>query len=278
MAELEMCMKMSVVAVILTITLCAISAQAQPSSTSQSTIESPVVGTVALLRSSTLIVRTDDNRYVVFALDRDTVRPRALANGAQVSVDFTAPEPGDEVRTATTVTLTGTQPTTPQAITQDAIPANVRRLERQIAANVRRYRAGIRAGVALDPELISLGAHATFGPIFTRRLLARPNVEFAYGELTTSLALNLEGIYRLTPTMPRNQWSPYAGGGPTLGFGHRGISTETSNGRSFDFGEYRFNRGMNLLIGVEKPNGVFIELKSTIYTDPHVRLLFGVTF
>jgi hypothetical protein len=193
------------------------------------------------------------------------------------------PRRGDEAsggaRTATIVTLSGIQPSTPApARTEDVIPPNVRRLQREIERNVRRYRAGIRAGVALDPELISLGAHATLGPIFSRRLLLRPNMEFAYGELTTLFAVNLEGIYRLSETMPRNRWSPYVGGGPTLGFSHRGFSTAASDGRSFDFGDFSFNGGINLLAGFEKPSGVFIELKTTVYTDPHLRLLFGVTF
>jgi hypothetical protein len=130
----------------------------------------------------------------------------------------------------------------------------------------------------LDPELVSLGAHATLGPIFSPRLLLRPNVEFAYGELTTLFAVNLEGIYRLTTTMPRNRWSPYAGGGATLGFSHRGLSAEGDDGRSFDFDDFDFNGGLSLLAGVERPGGAFIELKATIYTDPTVRLLFGYTF
>jgi hypothetical protein len=29
--------------------------------------------------------------------------------------------------------------------------------------------------------------------------------------------------------------------------------------------------------GFEKPSGVFIELNTTVYADPHLRLLFGVT-
>ncbi len=217
---------------------------------------------------------------MVFALDRDTVRPQAIALGARVRVESAVDDQAsDDVRTAISVALIGPPPSTPPpAGTEDVIPANIRRLEQEIARNVRRYRAGIRAGVALDPELVAVGAHATLGPIFARRLLFRPNVEFAYGELTTLFAVNLEAIYRLSQTMPRNRWSPYVGGGPTLGFSHRGFSTETSDGRSFDFGDFSFNGGINLLAGFERPSGVFIELKTTVYTDPHLRLLFGVTF
>jgi hypothetical protein len=161
---------------------------------------------------------------------------------------------------------------------QSNVPPPVRQAAGDVEDKFRHFGVGLRAGVALDPELISIGAHATLGPIFTRRILFRPNVEFAYGELTTLFAVNLEGIYRLTPTMPRGQWSPYVGGGPMLGFSHRGFSTTTGDGRSFNFGDFDFNGGLNLLAGVEKPNGTFVELKTTVYSDPHLRLLFGFTF
>jgi hypothetical protein len=161
---------------------------------------------------------------------------------------------------------------------QSNVPPQVRQVANDVEEGFRRFRVGIRGGVTLDPELISIGAHATLGPIFSRRVLFRPNVELAYGEVTTLFAVNLEGIYRLTRTMPRGQWSPYAGGGPMLGFSHRGFDTELDNGRSFDFGDFNFNGGVNLLVGVERPSGAFIELKTTVYSDPHMRLLFGFTF
>jgi len=161
---------------------------------------------------------------------------------------------------------------------QSNVPTAVRQSADDVEQAFRRFRVGIRGGVTLDPELISIGAHATLGPIFSRRLLFRPNVEFAYGEVTTLFAVNLEGIYRLTRTMPRGQWSPYVGGGPMLGFSHLGFSTPEGSSRTFDFGDYNFNGGLNLLAGVERPSGAFIELKTSIYTDPHMRLLFGFTF
>jgi len=161
---------------------------------------------------------------------------------------------------------------------QNNVPAPVRQAADDVEQTFRRFRVGIRGGVTLDPELISIGAHATLGPIFTRRVLFRPNVEFAYGEVTTLFAVNLEGIYRLTRTMPRGQWSPYVGGGPMLGFSHLGFTTPAGSNRSFDFGEFDFNGGLNLLAGVERPRGAFIELKTSVYTDPHMRLLFGFTF
>ena len=53
------------------------------------------------------------------------------------------------------------------------------------------------AGAALDPELILFGVHSQLGPIFHRDAFFRPNAEFAFGEVTDLIALNLEGIYRL---------------------------------------------------------------------------------
>jgi hypothetical protein len=262
--------------------LCPLPARAQqPSSTAANGNATPALtGTVVSSGPRTLVVRTEDGQYIVVLMNRETVRPKAIAVGARVRIDSTAYDEGGEgARSATRIVVTNA-PAAQSADTDNTavIPPNVQRLERDISRNFRRYRAGVRAGVALDPELISLGVHATIGPVFTRRLQFRPNVEFAYGELTTLFAVNLEGIYRLTDTMPRDRWSPYAGGGPTLGFSHRGFSTPEGSDRSFDFGDFSFNGGLNLLAGLEKPNGVFIELKATVYTDPHLRLLFGITF
>ena len=255
------------------------SARAEQASAQPSATNTEIVGTVVSAPRGVVVVKTDDGHYLVFRLDRDVVRPKNLAPGARVRVESSDTTEGDETdRTATSVTVEAPAPQTPSSSqTADAIPPRVRQIERDIEKNARRYRVGVRAGVALDPELIDLGAHATFGPIFSRQFLFRPNVEFAYGELTTLLALNLEGIYRLSATMPRNRWSPYVGGGPTLGFGHQGFSG-TSDGRTFDFSQFTFHSGVNLLVGFEKPSGVFVELKSSVYTDPHLRLLFGFTF
>ena len=74
------------------------------------------------------------------------------------------------------------------------VPREVRRLERDIERQVRRYQVGVRTGVALDPELIMLGVHAQAGPFFNPDVFLRPNVEFAFGEVTALFALNLEAI------------------------------------------------------------------------------------
>jgi hypothetical protein len=170
-------------------------AQEQRSSTASQPRASAVTGTVVRLRPRALTVRTDDDRYLVFALPRDTVRPGTLAGGARGDIESTPADAHDHgARTATTITLNdGPSAPSRSAAASPVIPQAVRGLERDIEANVRRYRAGIRGGVALDPELVTLAAHATLAPIFSPRLLMRPNVEFAYGELTTLLPSTSRG-------------------------------------------------------------------------------------
>jgi hypothetical protein len=268
------------------------------------------VGTVVSSKPASLAVKTEDGKYVVFALDRNTQRPRTIPLGARVRVEMTDGDENEETPPrATTVRLMGTarnndaqdgnrssaqdgnrtnpsdgnraSGNTPSDTDDEQVPPTIRRAERDIETQARRYRAGVRAGVGLDPELISFGAHATLGPFFNPRLLFRPNVEFAYGELTTLFNINLEGVYRLSQLRARNNWLPYVGGGPVLGFSHRGLSTTTTvagQGRSFSFSDFDFNGGLNLLAGFEKPNGPFIELKTSVYANPHLRLLFGFTF
>jgi len=234
-----------------------------------------VSGTAVSSKPNTLIVKTDNDDYAVFEVDEDTDRPDSIPAGARVTVDVEDGATSEAAPHAARVTVEGQRRPQPGG---DNVPPQLRQAERDISRTARRLRAGIRGGVGLDPELVSVGAHITVGPVFNRKLFFRPNAEFAYGELTSLFAVNLEGIYRLTDTMPRGSWSPYVGGGPMLGFSHQGFTTPAGTERSFDFGNFDFNGGIGPLALVERPNGTFIELKSTIYGDPHVRLLFGFTF
>ena len=123
-----------------------------------------------------------------------------------------------------------------------------------------------------------IGAHARLGPFFSRNLSFRPNVEFGFGEVTKLFAINLEGIYRLPLTEPRSRWSIYVGAGPNLTFMHRNFEEAAAGENGIDFGEFKFNAGLNILTGVEFRNGMFFEIKATAYTGPHLRLLVGYTF
>jgi hypothetical protein len=260
--------------------MAALSQEATTSSPRQS--ENTIEGTVVSSSRDTLVVRTEDNQFHLFVFDRDTVKPRSLSTGARVSVVST---PGEEagVRLANTVmTLeaapreqVGTAPTQAQPV-----PPAVRELERDIERQVRRWRVGVRAGAALDPELILFGAHAQVGPFFHRDVSFRPNAEFAFGEITDLIALNLEAIYRLPISPRQGRWSAYIGAGPGFTFLHQNFERIEGEGRNIDFGEFDFDTGFNILTGVQFRRGTFFEVKSSVYSRPapSLRLIFGYNF
>jgi hypothetical protein len=258
----------------------ALSQEATTSSQRQS--ENTIEGTVVSSSRDTLVVRTEDNQFHLFVFDRDTVKPRSLSPGARVSVVST---PSEEVgvRLANTVTTleatpreqVGTAPTQAQPV-----PPAVRELERDIERQVRRWRVGVRAGAALDPELILFGAHAQVGPFFHRDVSVRPNAEFAFGEITDLIALNLEAIYRLPISPRQGRWSAYMGAGPGFTFLHQNFERKEGEGRNIDFGEFDFDTGFNILTGVQFRRGTFFEVKSSVYSRPapSLRLIFGYNF
>ena len=254
----------------------AMSQQATTSSQRQS--ENTIEGTVVSSTRNTLVVRTEDNQFQLFIFNRDTVKPRSLLTGARVSVVST---PGEEpgFRLASNVTTLEAAPRE-QGSAPARVPPEVRELERDIERQVRRWRAGVRAGAALDPELILFGAHAQVGPFFHRDVSFRPNAEFAFGEVTDLIALNLEAIYRL-PILPRQgRWSAYIGAGPGFTFLHQNFERQAGEGRNIDFGNFDFDTGFNILTGVQFRRGTFFEVKSSVYSRPapSLRLIFGYNF
>ena len=235
------------------------------------------IGTVTSVGRGSIVVRTDQGRYVVFIVDRDTQQARPVMVGARVNV-ATFSDENEPAATAQSITVLPR----PQGLSEaasaepDPVPPQVRRLEQQIERQARRYRAGVQVGAALDPEMISLDGFATLGPFFTRNTYFRPNVEFAFGEVTTLFGIHLDGIYTL-PGLNRSRWAPYVGAGPTFSFSHRGFESE-QDGNRFDFGEFEWHNGVNFIVGARNPNGVFFEMKSTAWGAANVRLLGGFEF
>jgi hypothetical protein len=257
-------------------------AMAQTAAPSGTQDETTVNGTIVSSTSSTLVLRTDEGLYLLFVLDRDTARPKVVPIHARATV-ASRPEESGEARHATTITITAPPPPTPptpqgvQPGTQaDVIPPGVRQMERQVTRQVRRYRVGVVGGATLDPELISIAGHAKLGPFFDQDVSFRPGLEYAFGEVTKLVAVNLEATYRLPLTPRRGRWSMYVGAGPGLAFRH--LNFEGSGEEPVDFGEFDFDLGFNFLVGVELRNGFFLEWKSTAYNDPHVRMLVGFNF
>jgi hypothetical protein len=258
-------------------TFLTISAESQENtSSSQAGNDSPVEGTVVSSTRSTLVVRSDDNQYHLFTYDRSSVRATGLVQGARVRV--TASDPDENgTRAASNVTVLDAKGTTSDKSAQAApVPPKVREIESDIRRESRRWHAGVRLGQAFDPELFLFGVQSQIGPIFHPRVVFRPNAEFAFGEVTDLVAINLEATYRFSAANRRGNWTPYVGAGPALIFIHQNFE----QGRNIDFGNFDYETGFNVLAGVQHRRGMFVELKTSLYSGPapKLRMIFGYNF
>jgi hypothetical protein len=253
----------------------------QDSSSAQSGSENPMEGTVTSASRDTLVIRTDNNEYQLFTYGSGAVRARSVAPGARVRVT-SGPADENGTRVASNVTVvsaagSGSAGTVTDKTAQAApVPDKVRDLESDIRRESRRWRLGVRAGAAFDPELFTFGVQSQMGPIFHPRVVFRPNAEFAFGEVTDLIALNLEGVYRFSGASRRGNWTPYVGAGPALIFLHQNFQA----GRDIDFGNFDYETGFNILAGMQSRRGTFIELKSSLYSGPapKLRVIFGYNF
>jgi hypothetical protein len=235
-------------------------------------------GTVVASSRSTLTVRTTDGQYRLFVLDNTTTKPATIPVGSQVRITSSEDE---GVRYASEVAVTQ-QPAAgaSAARSSSVVPPDVRTLERNIERETRRFRVGVRGGVALDPELILIGVQSQIGPFFNRNVYFRPNVEFAWGEVTALFALSPEVIYRLPISSRNPRWAPYFGIGPGFNFLHQNFEKNGVTGKRIDFGEFHSDVGLNLIGGIQYRSGVFMELKTSVYSDPSptLRLVVGYNF
>jgi hypothetical protein len=248
----------------------------QDTASSQAADENTTEGTVTSANRDALVIRTDDNHYQVFSYVPGAVRAKSLAPGARVRV---ASGPADEngTRSASSVTVLSAAASGADKTTQAApVPDKVRDVESDIRRESRRWALGVRAGAAFDPELFTFGVQSQMGPIFHPRVVFRPNAEFAFGEVTDLIAINLEGVYRFSRAARRGNWTPYLGAGPALIFIHQNFQA----GRDIDFGNFDYETGFNILAGMQSRKGMFVELKSSLYSGPapKLRLLFGYNF
>ena len=259
-------------------------------------------GTVTSSSKHTVTVRSENGYYVVYLFDHYTRKPATLPAGTMVTVVSTpTDEPG--LRVATDILLytppVGGQPGTPSAPpsqpassesstgsasrsthpydTGEAVPVNVRKLEADIEKQSRKFAFGFRAGVGVDPEVMLIGVQARIGPFFDRNFSLRPNIDFGFGEVTKMFALDLNGVYRLPFNARQSKWSMIVGAGPALQFQHRNFE-EAAAGQGIDFGEFKYQTGLNVLAGVEFRGGFFVEGKTTVWAGPHLRIMFGYTF
>lgn len=263
----------------------------QDNSSSQSQNGNEVDGTVVSSSRVTFVVRSDDDQFHLFTIDRNTHKPRVLAVGTRVHVISDKGNQPD-ARHATDVTVldqaqggstsSSSTASTPNASAHQAapVPPEVQNVENQIQYEARRWRLGARVGVGLDPELVMFGIHSQMGPIFGHNVFFRPNADFAWGEITDMVSLNLEAVYRIPTTLRGGVWAPYVGGGPSLNFIHQSFQTQTGGGRNISFGNFNYQTGLNILMGVQNRRGTFFEVKTGLYSEPApvLRLIVGKNF
>jgi hypothetical protein len=234
-----------------------------------------VRGSVVSSTGTTMIIRTQEGDHVVVVHDDDTAGRRDAPIGSQVRVVSRRDAEGILVAQNILVDTAGTGTA---AASEEPIPDDIRRLESQISRQARRFRLGVRAGVGLDPESLAVGAHTKLGPFFHRDVFFRPNIEVGFGEVTTYGALNLEAVYRLPVTERQGRYSIYVGAGPGLNFLDRNFEDTEDDGRDIDFSDFDFDGSLNFLAGVEFRSGMFLELKSTAYSNPQTKIVIGYSF
>ncbi len=234
----------------------------------------PVIeGTVVSRTRHTLVVRSDDGLYHLFTYDTGSIPNEAVKPGARVRVSAGAPD-DDGTQVAEYVVVVKPASDEPNGGQGQApLPPKVSQASSQVESEARRWHVGGRVGVGFDPELFAFGVQSQMGPFLTQRLLLRPNVEFAFGELTDMFAINLEGAYRLKTTIRRG-WSPYFGVGPSLNFIHRGASSG-----NVSFGNFSYKTGFNVFLGAQK-HKTFFEMKTALWSDgaPTLSLFVGYNF
>jgi hypothetical protein len=233
-----------------TLMLCMLVAAAPAHAQTAASKNPTSVGTVVTVTRTTLLIRTGPEDYRLFVLDNNTTRPAKLPWGALVSVAFRASENAD-APFATLVRVTAPPPgsTAPVEPEQEVVPTSVRNLEQSVKRQAQRFRVGARTGATLDEELFSLGGHVQVGPFFGDRIWARPNVELGFGEITTLVGLNFEGIYRMPVTQSDGRFAVYFGGGPGLNFIDRGAEALDPTLDDSRFDNFDLDVGFNILMG-----------------------------
>lgn len=246
--------------------------------------ERQTVGTVTSLGRGSIVVQTDEGRFIAYALEPRFTRIPSVAPGTRVRV-MTATNDTDPAPTV--LSIETLPPREGLAQRSQTAPSDVQQLASQLERQARRFHIGLDAGVALDPELISINAFSTFTPFVQHGVLVRPNVELAFGEVTTLIGINVEGLYMLPGLRRSIRWAPYVGAGPSFSFSNRSVNEQDFisdpnappvDTDRFDFSQWDWNNGFNFIVGARNPSGTFFEMKGTAWGVASIRMLGGFEF
>ena len=281
----------AVAALVAIVTWSPVVAAQESSPSAPSNTERQAVGTVNAVGRGSFVLRGDDGKFVVYSVDRNTIRGIPITNGTRVKVT-TAANDDDPAPLALAVDAVASKEGLAPQAGDDNIPASVRQLSAQLEKQAKKYRGGAAFGAALDPELISLDAFATLTPGRSAKFAFRPGVEFAFGEVTTLFGLHLDVLFGFPGVRPTTRWAPYFGVGPSFSFSHRGVDEEEfitgdlppgttptpEEDDRFDFSQFDWDNGVNFIVGARTPRGTFLELKATAYGVASIRMLGGFEF
>ena len=121
---------------------------------------------------------------------------------------------------------------------------------------------GVRAGASVDPDQFYFGGHFETDPIVDR-LHFKPNLEIGVGDDVTTIAVNMEFVYKFP--VRRSPWTFYAGGGPAINYYNFENRSDTEG-------------GFNLLAGMQHENRVFFEVKGGLADSPDLKFGIGYVF
>jgi hypothetical protein len=121
---------------------------------------------------------------------------------------------------------------------------------------------GVRAGVSVDPDQFYVGGHYETDELI-ESLYLRPNLEVGFGDDVTTVAVNIEAIYKYALRNHRDT-RVYAGGGPAINFYDRDNESDAKG-------------GLNLLGGIEFGK-YFFEVKGGLFDSPNLKVGIGYTF
>src|SRR5712671_1143393 len=138
-----------------------------------------------------------------------------------------------------------------------------------VPAMAQKRSAGVRAGIsASPPNQFYVGVQVMAGEI-VKDFWFRPNAEIGFGNSVTEVGLNGEFVYVMR--LPKNDWTPYFGGGPALNIttihGGAPLNNNTNVGPGFNF-----------LAGIGKTKGLFAEIKVGALDSPEFKFGIGYTF
>ena len=121
---------------------------------------------------------------------------------------------------------------------------------------------GVRAGLSANPDQFFFGGHYVTKPLVDR-LRFQPNVEAGFGSDTTLVAFNVEFGFWMRLN---SDWQAYVGGGPAMNL-YSSNHQDTTD----------VEPGFNVLAGIRRRGGLFVELKVGVLDSPDVKLAVGYT-